>query len=137
MTTESIANLFERSRKEGRHYRARCPVHKSKGLTLGIYPKEERTILVCYAGCAEKDILAAVNLTWKHTLYQERVSNPQTRRRAMLIKRLEVWERILGLADMLHASEAKIEKAEQQIIWMRRELYPEQDLPRRLRGTRV
>jgi hypothetical protein len=69
MQAEQLANLFERSKREGNAWRARCPVHKSKALTLGIYPKEERSILVCYAGCREKDILAAVNLTWKDLLY--------------------------------------------------------------------
>ena len=71
MTTESLAHLFDRSRREGNGWRARCPVHKSKGLTLGIYPKDDRSILVCYAGCKLDDILATVGLTWKDTLYQQ------------------------------------------------------------------
>jgi len=134
MTTEDVAKLFERPHREGKKYRARCPVHKSRGSTLAIYPDKDKTGIHCFAGCKTDDILAAVGLTFKDLYYQSRIQTPATRRRSMLFKRLEAWEKILALADSLRASPAKIEKAENEIIWMRRELYPDQLLPERLRG---
>jgi hypothetical protein len=135
MTTEDVAKLFEHSHREGKKWRARCPVHKSRGSTLAIYPDEDKTGIHCFAGCRNDDILAAVGLTFKDLYYQQRIQTPATRRRSMLLKRLEVWEKMLGLADLLRASPAKIEKAENEIIWMRLELYPNQLLPIRLRGA--
>ena len=70
MTITEIAKLFK-ARREGRNFRAKCPVHRSKGVSMGIYAKEDRTILVCYAGCLQDDILASVGLTWKDTLYRQ------------------------------------------------------------------
>lgn len=67
-----MAQLFERSRKEGRVWRARCPVHKSKGLTLAVYADADRCSVYCHAGCASDDILKAVGLTWKDCLYRQR-----------------------------------------------------------------
>jgi hypothetical protein len=57
--------MFDRHRREGKKWRARCPVHKSKGLTLAIYQGDDRVSVHCFAGCDSDDILAAVGLTWK------------------------------------------------------------------------
>ena len=134
MTIEDVAKLFERSHREGKKYRARCPVHKSRGSTLAIYPDADKTGIHCFAGCKTDDILAAVGLTFKDLYYQQRIQTPATRRRSTLLKRLETWEKLLALCDMLRASEAKIAKAEAEIMWMRLELYPGQLLPIRYRG---
>ena len=72
MNAEQVANLFDRSRREGKAWRARCPVHKGKSLTLAIYSDADRVGLNCFAGCAKDDILAAVGLTWKDLLYVPR-----------------------------------------------------------------
>lgn len=80
MQPEQVARLFDRFRREGKGWRARCPVHQSKSLTLGIYPKEDRTIVVCYAGCESDDILAEVGITWKDTLYAQ--TDPKEWRKA-------------------------------------------------------
>jgi len=72
MQAEGLAKLFDRSRREGKAWRARCPVHKGNSLTLAIYPDEDRVGLHCFAGCSKDDILAAVNLTWKDLLYASR-----------------------------------------------------------------
>jgi len=76
MQAEELARLFERPRREGKAWRARCPVHKGKSLTLAIYPDDDRVGLHCFAGCSKDDILAAVGLTWKDLLYvpRERLS---------------------------------------------------------------
>ena len=87
MTTESIARLFERSRRYGKGWRARCPVHQSKGLTLGIYAGDTATIVHCFAGCEPKDILASVGLSFKDTYYQQR--DPKAMREAERQRRIE------------------------------------------------
>lgn len=76
MQAEELARLFERSKREGKAWRTRCPVHGGKSLTLAIYAGDNRCLITCFAGCAPADILAAVGLTWKDTLYvpRERLS---------------------------------------------------------------
>ncbi len=72
MTTEALARHFEHPRREGRAYRARCPVHRGKSLTLAIYADDDRSRVHCFAGCEADDVLAAVGLTWKDTLFAQR-----------------------------------------------------------------
>jgi hypothetical protein len=72
MTAEQLSQLFDRSRREGKAWRARCPVHGGKSLTLAIYSSDTRAFVHCFAGCSSDDILEAVGLTWKDTLYQPR-----------------------------------------------------------------
>ena len=72
MTTESLARMFDRPRREGKAYRARCPVHGGKSLTLAIYADDDRSRVHCFAGCSSDDVLAAVGLTWKDTLFAQR-----------------------------------------------------------------
>ena len=72
MTTEALARMFDRPRREGKAWRARCPVHKGKSLTLAIYADDERSTVHCFAGCESDDVLAAVGLTWKDTLFAKR-----------------------------------------------------------------
>jgi hypothetical protein len=71
MTTEALARLFDRPRREGKAWRARCPVHGGKSLTLAIYADDDRSTVRCYAGCESDDVLAAVGLTWKQTFYRD------------------------------------------------------------------
>ena len=72
MTTDSLARLFDRPRRMGNAWRARCPVHNSKSLTLAIYADDDRSRVHCFAGCSTDDVLAAVGLTWKDTLLAQR-----------------------------------------------------------------
>jgi hypothetical protein len=67
---QEIATLFRARRSGNGKWRARCPVHKSRNLTLAIYSNADRVGIYCHAGCAKDDILAAIGLTWKDTLYQ-------------------------------------------------------------------
>jgi hypothetical protein len=43
--------------------RAQCPVHGSRGLTLSIRRREDKTSVKCFADCAYDDILAELGLT--------------------------------------------------------------------------
>ena len=72
MTTEALARMFDRSRREGKAYRARCPCHGGKSLTLAIYPGDDRSTVHCFAGCSSDDVLAAVGLTWKKLFYEDK-----------------------------------------------------------------
>ena len=72
MQAEELARQFEQARREGKAWRARCPVHGGKSLTLAIYSGEDRCFVHCFAGCNPDDILKAVNLTWKDLYYQPR-----------------------------------------------------------------
>lgn len=134
MTFEDLVRITD-AKGSGKKRRAKCPVHKSRGLTLAVYDDGYRLDLRCMAGCDKDAVLAAYGLVWKHLL-PKLVATPESRRKALIHGRLEVWERILALAHMLRYPEAKIERAEQEIIWMRRELYPDRLLPAYLRGER-
>jgi hypothetical protein len=72
MTTEALARMFDRPRREGKAWRCRCPVHGGKSLTLAIYADDDRSRVHCFAGCEADDVLAAVGLTWKDTLFAQR-----------------------------------------------------------------
>ena len=114
MTAEALADKFNaKGRKWPR--RAVCPVHQRQGqryssLTLAIYADEDRSRLWCPSGCKADDILAAVGLTWKDTLYTQRGSlSPEEykaqRRKQELRAAKESLERQLGLVIMLRATE--------------------------------
>lgn len=64
--------MFERPRREGRAWRARCPAHGGKSLTLAIYAGDDRSTVHCFAGCSSDDVLAAVGLTWKQMFYEDK-----------------------------------------------------------------
>lgn len=72
MNAEQIVRAFN---ARGRHpvWRAKCPVHRSKGLTLALKAGPERLYITCHAGCSSDDVLAAVGLKWQDTLYRDRV----------------------------------------------------------------
>ena len=90
---EEIVRIFQ-ARGRGPKYRAKCPVHKSRGLTLSLKAGEDRMNITCFAGCSSDDVLEAVGLTWKDTLYrqQEKLS-PQAYREAQRARRVEEEER--------------------------------------------
>ena len=66
--TEFLAVLRQHHlRPFGRHprWRARCPVHRSKGASLGIYAGKGKVSVHCFGGCDSDDVLAALGLTWR------------------------------------------------------------------------
>jgi len=114
MQAEQLANLFERSSREGKAWRARCPVHKSTGLTLAIYADDDRCNVHCFAGCKSDDILKAVGLTWKDTLYEDKTLSPAEKRAWAQKKRIDEayrWEKFIQqwtwLADVIEKYEKK------------------------------
>ena len=72
MTAEEMVKRFHAQGPSKGPWRAPCPVHKSRGLTLAIYDDGDRTSVHCHAGCSSDDVLAAVGLTWKDCYYVPR-----------------------------------------------------------------
>ena len=52
-------------------WRAKCPVHKSRGMTLAIKAGRDRIHLTCHAGCHSDDVLATLGLKWQDMLYHQ------------------------------------------------------------------
>lgn len=110
MTTEELVRKLS-GWKEGAAYRAPCPVHQQGrrwGRSLAIYPHDDdRSKLVCYGGCKSDDILAAVGLTWKDTLYNPHSLSPEEKReyarRRRIDKMYEYERRKMDMNMMLHA----------------------------------
>ncbi len=65
MTFSELSRAFDAKGSSPHKRRAKCPCHKSKGLTLAIYADEEGLGVHCFAGCSNDDVLEAVGLTWK------------------------------------------------------------------------
>lgn len=51
-------------------WRAQCPAHKSKGLSLAIAEYDRRVLLHCFAGCDAGSVLTALGLSLRD-LYDE------------------------------------------------------------------
>jgi hypothetical protein len=71
VTASEIASVFK-ARRFGRRYRAKCPIHKGRSLTLAIYSDEDRVGIHCFAGCRQDDILSVMGLSWKDLRYDNR-----------------------------------------------------------------
>lgn len=109
MQSEDLAKLLH-ARKCGKsRWRAVCPVHKGRSLTLAVYSDAERVSVHCFAGCSSDDVLAAVGLTWKDCLYDSRPLTPKERQewaKRKWINELYCRQvRIFDLEMMLHAIE--------------------------------
>jgi len=100
---EEVARKFDRCRREGKVWRARCPVHKGNSLTLAIYADEDRAGLNCFAGCAKDDILAAVGLTWKDLIYvqRERLSPTAYREQQRIREAKELREANIRIGELV------------------------------------
>jgi replicative DNA helicase len=48
---------------------ARCPAHEDREPSLGITEGSDGILLQCYAGCATKDVLAALGLEWRDLFF--------------------------------------------------------------------
>jgi hypothetical protein len=66
-----------------------------------LYAGPERISLTCHAGCHSDDVLAAVGLSWKDTLYRDSSLSPEERkewaRRKFLDELHQRQERVKGL----------------------------------------
>jgi hypothetical protein len=59
---ERILALLDGVRRNGNSATARCPVHDDRTPSLAIYRKPGRVKVVCFGGCYDLDVLAAVGL---------------------------------------------------------------------------
>ena len=95
MSATEVARLFH-ARREGKKWRAKCPVHRSNGLTLAIYADTDSVGVYCFAGCHRNEILASVGLTWKDTLYRDRSLSPAEKRE---------WAKRKRITEIYHAEQ--------------------------------
>jgi len=58
MTAAEIAVALGAAIRSGAWWRARCPVHHSRGSTLALRDGDRRLVVKCFAGCDPRDILA-------------------------------------------------------------------------------
>lgn len=64
MSAETLLARLERVRSSGPgKWRACCPVHGGKSLTLAIAERDGRVLLHCFAGCGTDAVLRALGLT--------------------------------------------------------------------------
>lgn len=60
---------------DGRRFRARCPVHESRGLTLSVWQGRTGAVIKCFAACDNSDVLATLGLSWADA-FDEPLSRP-------------------------------------------------------------
>ena len=101
MQAEEIARLLGTRFGSRNKARAKCPVHKSRGLTLALKAGSERVSITCHAGCHSDDVLATLGLTWRDTLYRDTNLTPEQRKEWAKHKReQEEWERWVRTQEM-------------------------------------
>jgi hypothetical protein len=64
MTPDELVRILD-ARGRYPRWRAKCPCHKSRALTLAVYVDDDGLGVHCFAGCSNDDVLEAVGLTWK------------------------------------------------------------------------
>lgn len=63
MTVEEFLARFERVKKSGSGWTARCPAHEDRQASLSIGEGDEgRVLLKCHAGCTTEEIVSAIGL---------------------------------------------------------------------------
>jgi archaellum biogenesis ATPase FlaH len=69
LALHEILQRFDAPKKRGKDYRTRCPAHPDTNPSLDIMAGDTGIVFICRsAGCAPRDILAAVGLTWADVL---------------------------------------------------------------------
>jgi hypothetical protein len=143
MTTAEFARLVGAKKTGKGKYIARCPAHRDRRPSMTIAEGRQGVLVRCMSQqCDTKAILDALGLKWGDLFYNRRVTQ-EVRQRLSDEAYLETLERRLGLADMMvvlepqkrHYWEKAIENIEQEVIQLRRKIYPDKRLPIRLRGT--
>lgn len=69
----------------GDRYRAKCPSHRSRGLSLQITQGRSAPLIYCYAGCTYEEVLDQLGLKWRDL--KDSDYKP--------VRKKEVWERHL------------------------------------------
>ncbi|MGB2621023.1 MAG: AAA family ATPase [Candidatus Acidiferrum sp.] len=64
MNFEAVLERFQ-ARRVGASYMAKCPAHEDKNPSLSIGEKDGKILLNCMAGCATKDVLGAMGMTFE------------------------------------------------------------------------
>lgn len=82
MTMEEVLPRFDRIRRSGRGYVARCPAHEDKSPSLTIQAGDKGLLLKCWAGCELAAITEKLGLEIKDLFYDS-LSDPRQRRDAM------------------------------------------------------
>ena len=71
MSPTEIIRLFHGNPRKSRQV-VKCPSHDDRAASLSLTDMKNRMRVVCMAGCAKVDILAAVGITWHDLYYQQR-----------------------------------------------------------------
>lgn len=75
MTAESIAAALN-ARRSGSCWMAKCPAHDDRNPSLSIRETDGKVLLHCHAGCAQRDVIAALKSVG---LWQKRSAQPRRR----------------------------------------------------------
>ena len=59
LTAADIARALH-GRRSGNRWMARCPAHDDRTPSLGITESDGKVLVCCYAGCAQDDVIAAL-----------------------------------------------------------------------------
>lgn len=86
MKTEEMVHILGAKGRSPR-WRAVCPLHGGKTLTLALYAGKERMTLRCFAGCDSDAILAHYRLKWKDLLYESRRTMTREQSKAWSLKK--------------------------------------------------
>lgn len=63
MSTQAIIDRLHKVQGKNGKYRAQCPAHGSKGLTLSVKECDDgSTLMYCFAGCTAEDVMGAIGL---------------------------------------------------------------------------
>jgi hypothetical protein len=63
MTTDAFLQLLDGTRRTSRGWRAHCPAHQGKSLSLSIREAEDGRILVhCFVGCSTQTVCEALHI---------------------------------------------------------------------------
>ena len=68
-TTEEILDRFDRVRRNGKGWSARCPAHDDKTPSLAISQGERAWLIRCWAGCSFAEITHAAGLDPERLFY--------------------------------------------------------------------
>ena len=136
MTEAEILRTFNAKGRSGK-WRAKCPCHKSRSLSLAIYRDPDRISFHCHAGCTQDDVLAAVGLTWRDVVpkrerlppaeYKALQAKRRAEEKAIAQMRLDarywtdqtrLWERIANrMHDALQAARETPQEAKLGRLW--------------------
>jgi hypothetical protein len=67
---EKLLSLLDGVQGRDGHYRARCPAHKSRNLSLSVTDRNGAVLIHCFAGCGNDAVTTALGLTLSD-LYDE------------------------------------------------------------------